>query len=553
MKSFHAGRSLLLVASTLGIGCNQQQGAVAPGTSVAPAQLAPVAASTAAAPAVDSAKNAANKAQYEQSVAQAALERAYNSAKEKFGQQRIAIVIIDGVPGPEAEADHYLERKLFKAAYAEYEEGAKNAQAQTEANRKAAEEQAIAQNPHGFGVVWYRYKAVRSDVPYPQVSGGPYGAGRHVYYVGPVTDLNAFTSRTKVGNVVSTDPNSRTVTIQSFIPSPIPDIDEEELYIQHGRENVLTVEVTGAAGDPDRVPYYIETQLKEMKDGNTLIVVGPRAKGEGQYRVFVAPVKNVEEFAAGITFGSIADLDVQNRRLTIAAKLPDELPRRPTAAELAEKAREEREGDERPKKGETEVDWAIRVLKKGDASWSVAKVLKALATMDVDAARLEEVGDALTDWANTSKWAWHNSKELFAAIDTWSTDKTSRYLISRLNESGWDKKAVIGVLAKHPSESAARAVAALMTDRQVAIDASAALRDMGPVAEDTVLKLAQDQYASMRIEAYDILRTIGTQKSVSKLKANQSKEKDKAARDALKSAIEDLEARLKSEAAAKTP
>jgi hypothetical protein len=48
----------------------------------------------------------------------------------------------------------------------------------------------------------------------------------------------------------------------------------------------------------------------------------------------------------------------------------------------------------------------------------------------------------------------------------------------------------------------------------------------------------------MRIEAYDILREIGTQKSVTKLKSNLSKEKDKAAKDALKSALEDLEDRL---------
>lgn len=535
---------VVVISALAGLGCNQTTAPVAPGTNVAmnPAPSA-TSAGAPAAPVVDAAQNAANKAQYEQTVAQQALERAYASIKDKYGAQRIAIVVIDGVPGPEADADHYLERKIFKAAYADYEAGQKTAQSQTEANRKAAEEKAVADSA-GFGMVWYRYKAVRSDVPYPQVSGGPFGAGRHVYYTGPVNDLAAFSARLKVGNISGTDPNSRTITIQSFIPTPIPDIDEEELYIQHGKENVLTVEINDAEGDADRVSYYLETQLKECQPGGGLVVVGPRALSPGKFRAFLAPVKDLNDFTARVGFGSIADLDLTNRKLVIAAKIPADLPKRPTPAELAELRREEREADERPKKGETEVDWALRVLKKGDASWHIAKVLKALAVMEVDKDRLEEVGDVLTDWATTSTWAWHNSKDLISAMDTWSTEKTTRYLVGRLSEHAWNKADILRALANHPSEAGARGVATLMTDRQLATQASTALRDMGPVAEETVLKLAQDQFPSMRIEAYDILRTIGTKKSVSKLKSNVTKEKDKAARDALRSAIEDIETRL---------
>ncbi|HET6423216.1 MAG TPA: HEAT repeat domain-containing protein [Planctomycetaceae bacterium] len=542
--------TVALVAVVMGAGCNQS---VIPGTAVPAAPVAPgtnvpvgqVSPGVQAAP-VDPAVNAANKAQYEKSVAQSALERAHTQIKDKYGAQKVAVVVVEGVPGPEADADHYIERKIFKAAYADYEAGQKSAQAQTEANRKAAEEKAASENS-GFGMVWYRYKAVRSDVPYPQVSGGAASPGRHVYYTGPVSDLQAFAGRLKFGNVLSTDPNSRVVTVQSFIPSPIPDIDEEELYIQHGKENVLTVDISNAEGDADRVSYFLETQLKECQPDGGLIVVGPRVLSPGKFRAFVAPVKDLNDFTARITFGSIADLDVPNRKLAVNSQIPADLPKRPTPAELAEMRREEREGDERPKKGETEVDWAIRVLKKGDESWSVKKVLKALATMEADPDRLNDVSDALTDWATTSKWTWHNSKDLFAAMDTWSTEKSVRYLVAQLNESGWDKGAIVRVLAKHPSEAAARGVATVMTDRSHAVAASTALRDMGPVAEDTVLKLAQDQHASMRIEAYDILRTIGTKKSVPKLKGNLSKEKDKVIRDNLRSVIEDIETRLATE------
>lgn len=550
-----AAQSCVVVVTLAVFGCNQSVVPVAPGTNVAPgtsvapgqtAVGAPAGSSpVAAAPVVDPAVNAANKAQYEQTLAQSALERSYNTVKEKFGAQKIAIIVVDGVPGPEADADHYLERKIFKAAYADYEAGQKNAQSQTEANRKAAEEKAVSESS-GFGMVWYRYKPVYSDVPYPQVSGGRFGEGRHVYYAGPVNDLAAFGARLKVGNVTSTDANSRTLSIQSFIPTPIPDIDEEELYIQHGKENVLTIDINGAEGEADRVAYYLETQLKESQPGTGLIVVGPRALGAGKFRAFVAPVKDLNDFTTRIAFGSIADLNLDTRRLSINAKIPGDLPRRPTPAEIAEKRREEREADERPVKGETEIDWAIRVLKKGDDAWSsnIKKVLKALATMDVDQDRLEDVGTALTNWANSSTWAWHNSDDLFPAMDTWSTEKTMRFLVGKLTDNGWDKGKILKILANHPSEAAARGAASLMTDRRLATEASSALRDMGPIAEDTVLKLTQDQHASMRVEAYDILRTIGTKKCVPKLKSNITKEKDKATRDALRSAIEDIEARL---------
>lgn len=549
------GQGIAVVLTMAAMGCNQAAAPVAPGTNVNPGVNAPPASGTVAsptpstpAPPVDPAVNAANQAQYEQNLAQASLERAYKSIKEKYGAQRIAIVIVDGVPGPAADADHYLERKIFKAAYADYEAGQKDARSQTEANRKAAEEKAVSDSA-GFGMVWYRYKAVHSDVPYPQVSGGPFGAGRHVYYAGPVNDLAAFGARLKVGNITGTDANSRTVTIQSFIPTPIPDIDEEELYIQHGKENVLTIDINEAEGDADRVAYYLETQLKETQPGTGLIVVGPRALSAGKFRAFLAPVKDLSDFTARIGFGSIADLDETNRKLIINAKIPSDLPRRPTAAELAEMRREEREADERPIKDETEVDWAIRVLKKGDDAWgsSIKKVLKALAVMEPDPNRLEDVGTALTNYATTSTWAWHNSRDLFPAMDTWSTDKTQRYLVGKLTESGWNKGDILKVLANHPSEVSARGVASLMTDRSLAVEASSALREMGPVAEDTVLKLTQDNFASMRMEAYDILRTIGTKKCLSKLKSNVAKEKDKAARDTLRSAIEDIETRLNTE------
>jgi hypothetical protein len=551
------------------VGCNQPTSApvvsgtpAAPGTQTIPGSSVPgtlpgqppqasTAASPAAGPAAaaNSTGSTANRTQYEQSLAQASLEKAYEEIKRKFGPQRTAIVVVNNVPGPVAEADHYLERKIFKAAWSDYADGQERARQETEANREAAKQKALAEHEKqwgGFGpmTVWYRYQPVHSDVPYPEVRGGQFTTGQHVYYVGPVLDVAAFAGRIKVGDITGIDLNSRTVTIQSFVPTPIPDVDEEELYIQHGKESVLTVEVTGAEGEPDRVTFFLENQIREMEGGKTFTVVGPRSKGPGRYRLVVAPVKDIEAFASGISWGSIAGLDRDNRQLTLAAKLPADLPPRPTAAELAEQRRLERLGDEAPKPNESEIDWAIRVLKKGDSPHTAAKVLKALSTMHLDTGRLNEVSEALVKFATSSDWAWHVSEDLIHAMEVWSTRETNRFLIRQLGEFSWDKKLLLAALAKNPSEEGARAVATLMTDRTHALDASAALRDMGPVAEETVLKLAQDRFPSMRVEAYDIMRTIGTEKGLAKLKGLVAKEKDRDAREALRSAIADLEERL---------
>lgn len=161
---------------------------------------------------------------------------------------------------------------------------------------------------------------------------------------------------------------------------------------------------------------------------------------------------------------------------------------RPSPAELAEKHRQEIIGDESSKDGESELDWAWRVLKKGDQPHTAGKVLKALASLKVDETRREEVGEVLVAFGRQSQRAWHLCDDLIKAMEVWSTAETSRFLIRQLAEPSWKKKDLLYALAKNPSEEAARAVALLMTDPQCALDVSAALREMGPVAEKTVLK-----------------------------------------------------------------
>jgi len=490
--------------------------------------------------------------EYEKNVMRQTLERAQKSVVERFTPSKMAIVMIDGVGGNETDADHYLERKIFKAVYADYESGQKNAQQMTDSNRKQAEETAMAEQQNQFGgfgprTVWYRYKPVLSDVPYPEVKGGSAGGGKFVYYVGPVIDVNQLGERIGIGQVASVDSGSRTVSITAALPVPIPDIDVEEMIIQHGREAVLTLDVTNAVGDLDRVSYFLETEVQKIGITSPLTVVGPHLVGPGRYRLTVGPVKDVNNFAAKITFGSIAKLDPSTLTVEIAAQLPEELPLRPSPAEIAEKERKQREGDNNPQEGESEIDWAIRVLKKNEYDPGLLeKITNRLALIPLEEARQDEVAEALIAGVGNS-WVWHRRTQYIKAMDAWYNKKIAKQFCIMLanNNPVFDKKDMLSIMAQHPSEEVAKAAAGLIGDFFTHKEAVAALIEMGPIAEGAVLKYSTDQDNNKRSAAYEILAEIGTKKSVTKLKSNVTKERDAQMKQGLKDVVERLQTRLK--------
>jgi len=511
----------------------------------APAQPAPVA------PAAPK-----SNADYEKNLARQTLERAHQGIVNRFTAPKTAIVIINGVEGIEADADHYLERKLFKAAYSEYEAGQKNAQQQTDSNRKQAEAQAVADDQSSAGMrfgpqtVWYRYKQVQSDVPYPDVKGGASGKNQFVYYVGPATDLNQLATRIGVGSVASVDNGSRTLTINAALPVPIPDIDVEEMIIQHGREAVVTLDVTNATGEPDRVMYFLESEAAKLGGEDTpLTVVGPKLIEAGKLRLTVGPVKDVNDFAARISFGSIADLNPQTMSVTVEAKLPAELPTRPTPQEMAEKERKRREGDLHPKDGETEIDWAIRVLKKDDRDvYALERVVKHLAQRDVDADHHDDVAEALVSGIQ-NRWTWHRMDDYLRAMDVWYEKRIAKALGGMLLEQNppLHKNKILEVMGNHPSEESAKAAASMLGDFFVGKEASQTLREMGVFAEEAVMKYMTHNDAKVRVDIYDILAEQGTKKGLAKMKGNMTKERDKQMKEILKEAIDRMQTRLKEE------
>ena len=99
-------------------------------------------------------------------------EAEFNRLASIHGKDKVVSVVVTGVPGDAKRADKYLHRKIFQAAYADYAAAEARAVAETARNKEQAENEAKSRaGSGGFGpmMVWYRYKRVRSDLPYPTV------------------------------------------------------------------------------------------------------------------------------------------------------------------------------------------------------------------------------------------------------------------------------------------------------------------------------------------------------------------------------------------------
>lgn len=192
------------------------------------------------------------------------------------------------------------------------------------------------------------------------------------------------------------------------------------------------------------------------------------------------------------------------------------------------------------------VNWAIRVLKRGDTtSRDAEEALNFFVESEIEPARLEEAGEAIASFA-ASNTSWFVGDSLIRAAAQVRTPQTERMLIAKLSErfGSWKKEAILLALGKHKTESAARAAAGFMTDPYIAVHASTALRDIGPPAEPVVIDLTKSRHVSMRLEAYDILRVIGTKKGLARLKGLITSEKDSNGLRGVRTAIAAIEKRL---------
>lgn len=536
-------------------GCGNQAGGGLGGSASGQASSIPTT------PPVD---NAQRQQAYEQQLEAQRGQRAQDvkgQFEQTYGRDKIAMVTITGVTGDSAAATNYLNRKLFRAAYHDYEQSAKRAQAATKSNQDAAKQQAVQQHQqtwgsNSIGPTWvqYQYKVVEADLPYPRVQQGTTANGTYVYYVAPVINLDEFSKRFTVGNITSIDQGNRAVQIQSLLPDPVPDIDLEELLIKHGKSGIATLRITGAAGDEGKVTYYIEQQVVKLDPQVNLETVGPKRKGKDEYELYVAPASDLKLLSERVTFGTVTNTDSANRVLTVAAKLPENLPERPSAAELhaarmkewEDRANKPSDWDKEPRKDEDVYIWAMRVIKGGNPFAADAAYIQ-LSSMEPDDEHLKEISAVLVATLNNASSGTRLDNHLQAMV-VWKTDETTKAIIGLLSETNsFTRASAIKALGKLPSKQAATAVAGRMSDFFDGKDASAALRQMGIVAEDTVLRLAESPAPTMRAEAYSILAEIGNEKTLTKLKSLHTKDRNRDSKAAAKAAIDILKERVDAE------
>jgi hypothetical protein len=500
-------------------------------------------------------QNAANQAAYEARLERDRLKSAENQKadmQKQFGADKVVTVIVKGVPGDPAAADKYLNRKLFRAAYHDYSESAKRAQAQTDQNREQAKQQALsqAQAQGAFGPVFvqFRYQEIKSDLPYPRIIVGSKANGTFIYHAAPVLALDQFASRFDIGDQKSIDQSSRTVTVESQLPNPVPDPDVEELYLQYGRDAVAKLVVKGAKGDPDRVNYYLESQAAKLDPNTTLSIAGLKLLGPGDYELYLGPVADLNVFAARIPFGTVSNTEPTTRVVTVDAKLPDDLPTRPTPAELAEIRRKEWDKmwnkpsifDDKPREGEDFFEWVKRIL-KGNHSSAAKAALVQLKLREVDDEHLKEMSDLLIE---TLKDSW-NVPEHLDAMAVWKGPGTEKAVIGLIGDIHFHRhsKSLMEALAKFGTKESARALTMGLTDRSYGDDAVRSLIEMGSVAEEFVIKFVDNREDGVRTRVYDVLAEIGTEKSIAKLRSNIGKEKDTFMKDRCKEVIELIKTR----------
>lgn len=168
--------------------------------------------------------------------------------------------------------------------------------------------------------------------------------------------------------------------------------------------------------------------------------------------------------------------------------------------------------------------------------------LRALLHLPHDSSSRTELA-ALLDPLLTSENALVRSKAR-ELMQTWGTEVNVPTLIKLLSvQDRVDRHDALKALGAIGGKESAHAVAARLTDKDDRSYAKAALIKMGPVAEEHVLPFVGDSNDDVHDAACDIVGLVGTNKSLSKLRALR-RESSTRRRLSVSGAIHELEQRL---------
>lgn len=110
--------------------------------------------------------------------------------------------------------------------------------------------------------------------------------------------------------------------------------------------------------------------------------------------------------------------------------------------------------------------------------------------------------------------------EAAKALKTWATSKQLPTLLEMLKDGNvFAQHGAIAALGGLNEAKAADAVAALLPDFRLRMQASNALKEMGTTGEKATLPDLKHQDWAVRLEAVRILSTVGTKDTVAELRA----------------------------------
>jgi hypothetical protein len=186
-----------------------------------------------------------------------------------------------------------------------------------------------------------------------------------------------------------------------------------------------------------------------------------------------------------------------------------------------------------------EVAALLAELKSGDKT----RARRAMATLrqKTPAKPDDALAEALAGWlADGDGFVRQQAGE---ALCKWATPVATSALLKVLEGKGFDARAAAKALGALKEKRAAPLLAAKLTDMSWRMDAAAALKAIGPPAEDAVAKLLRDRDWGVRLEVCRILQQAGSKDSLKALDELAAGDENPLVRQTAKTAADAIRAR----------
>jgi hypothetical protein len=349
--------------------------------------------------------------------------------------------------------------------------------------------------------------------------------------------------------------------------------DVQSLYQTHPFEQVLNIELVNVR--PDMI-QTVRDRVSKLAPGATIY----RSQFASRVQFVFGPVKDFNEFVSAIDFGTVSERNDTKRHVKINVDIeqldPSIKARREETERLAKEIEErEKEAAERDKREREERDRkAKEFLAKGGVHISpfVAtdpsdpKFYDKLADvlLSGDRSEVERAAEVLLQHtpaevasAEVKKKIARGFKQLaedehgpakkkaIRGLVIWGGKYSGPILLRMLNDShSFDDAEVIKALGEIKYGPAALAIAARLGNHFSHDCAFTALQDLGPAAEDALVRVALSEDPKVCLAAVDLLAENGTEKCLPLLSKGFSS-RNLMVREACKEAIRKVKARLK--------